>query len=297
MSTRVGVLEATTEDIRDLPADAAGAGAHAPGGDNGGVGAPRARRCAVGREDALQGGEQARGSWIACDCTDAEALEVLRHADSGVRPDLSRHGYRFAKRAFDIVASGAAIVLLLVPGAVLSAVICAKSPGAGPFYSQVRVGRLRRDGSFRLFRMWKFRSMVPRADEMLAQLKEKNEADGPLFKIKDDPRIIPGVGGFIRRHSIDELPQLLNVFAGQMTLIGPRPALPREVMQYDYRAMRRLSVKPGCGGAWQAGERSDSTFEGMVDADLEYIERSSFGHDLRLILGTLRSMLDGKGAY
>ena len=285
------------EDIRDFPADAAGVGADAPDGHNGLVGAPRARRCAVGRDDALQGGGQTRDSWIDCDRTDADAVEVLRHADSGVRPDLSRHGYRFAKRAFDIVASGAAIFLLLVPGAVLSAVICAKSPGAGPFYSQVRVGRLRRDGSFRLFRMWKFRSMVPRADEMLSELKERNEADGPLFKIKDDPRIIPGVGGFIRRHSIDELPQLLNVFAGQMTLIGPRPALPREVMQYDYRAMRRLSVKPGCGGAWQAGERSDSTFEGMVDADLEYIERSSFGHDLRLILGTLRSMLDGKGAY
>lgn len=285
------------EDIRDFSADAAGAGADAPDGHNGWVGAPRARRCAMGREDALQGGVQARGSWIACDCTDSEAIEVLRRADSGVRPDLSRHGYRFAKRAFDIVASGAAIVLLLVPGAVLSAVICAKSPGAGPFYSQVRVGRLRRDGSFRLFRMWKFRSMVPHADEMIDELKERNEADGPLFKIKDDPRIIPGVGGFIRKHSIDELPQLLNVFAGQMTLIGPRPALPREVMQYDDRAMGRLRVKPGCGGAWQAGERSDSTFDGMVSADLDYIEKSSLGHDLKLVFGTILSMLDGKGAY
>ncbi len=241
--------------------------------------------------------EKAREGWIETDFTDAEAVEVLRRADSGVRPDLSRYGYRFVKRAFDIVASGAAIALLLVPGLVLSAVICIKSPGAGPLYSQVRVGRLRRDGTFRLFRMLKFRSMVPHADQMLAELKERNEADGPLFKIKDDPRIIPGVGKFIRRHSIDELPQLLNVFAGQMSLIGPRPALPSEVMQYDGRAMRRLAVKPGCGGAWQAGERSDSTFEGMVDADLDYIETSSFRHDLALVFGTLRSMLDGKGAY
>lgn len=290
-------MEAMAEDIRNLPADAAGAGAHAPGKDNGMVGAPTARCCAVEGECAQHGERQTHGDWIACDCSDAEATEVLRHADSGVRPDLSRHGYRFVKRAFDIVASGAAIALMLVPGAVLSAVIFAKSPGAGPFYSQVRVGRLRKDGSFRLFRMWKFRSMVPHADEMLDELKERNEADGPLFKIKDDPRIIPGVGGFIRKHSIDELPQLLNVFAGQMTLIGPRPALPREVMQYDDRAMERLSVKPGCGGAWQAGERSDSTFEGMVDADLDYIETSSFRHDLALVFGTLRSMLDGKGAY
>lgn len=151
---------------------------------------------------AKQDGAQERESWIDCDYTDAEAIEVLRCADSGVRPDLSRHGYRFAKRAFDIVASGAAIALLLTPSVVLSAIICIKSPGAGPLYSQVRAGRLRKDGSFRLFRMWKFRSMVPHADEMLAELRDRNEADGPLFKIKDDPRIIPGVGHFIRKHSM-----------------------------------------------------------------------------------------------
>lgn len=287
------------------PANSAGGGTDVLDEDNERFGAPGARCCAMreaGAADAVAldnaiADEKAREGWIETDFTDAEAVEVLRRADSGVRPDLSRYGYRFVKRAFDIVASGAAIALLLVPGLVLSAVICIKSPGAGPLYSQVRVGRLRRDGTFRLFRMLKFRSMVPHADQMLAELKERNEADGPLFKIKDDPRIIPGVGKFIRRHSIDELPQLLNVFAGQMSLIGPRPALPSEVMQYDGRAMRRLAVKPGCGGAWQAGERSDSTFEGMVDADLDYIETSSFRHDLALVFGTLRSMLDGKGAY
>ena len=272
-------------------------GAHVPGSDNGRVGAPGARCCAMRTANTSLSSGKAQDNWIGCDYTDAEAIEVLSHADSGVRPDLSRHGYRFVKRAFDIVASGAAIVLLLVPGVVLSAVICTKSPGAGPLYSQARVGRLRKDGTFRLFRMWKFRSMVPHADEMLAELRDRNEADGPLFKIKDDPRIIPGVGRFIRKHSIDELPQLLNVFVGQMSLIGPRPALPSEVMQYDGCTMRRLVVKPGCGGAWQAGERSDSTFEGMVEADLDYIETSSFRHDLALIFGTLRSMLDGKGAY
>ena len=283
-------MEEMAEDIQDFPAENAGGGAHALGNDNGRVGTPRACCCAMSAA-------QAQDSWIECDYTDSRAIEVLRQANSGVCPNLSRHGFRFAKRTFDIVASGAAIVLLLVPSAVLSAVICIKSPGAGPLYSQVRVGRLRKDGSFRLFRMWKFRSMVPHADEMLSELKEKNEVDGPLFKIKDDPRIISGVGSFIRKHSIDELPQLLNVFVGQMSLIGPRPALPSEVMQYDDRAMHRLTVKPGCGGAWQAGERSDSTFEGMIDADLDYIRASSFRHDLALIFGTLRSMLDGKGAY
>ena len=234
---------------------------------------------------------------IEANVSDAESARMLSGADSGVRPLLDRHGYRTVKRAFDIVASGATIAALLIPGIALSAIICIKSPGAGPLYSQLRVGRVRRDGTFRLFRMWKFRSMVPHADEMLAELRERNEADGPLFKIKDDPRIIPGVGHFIRRHSIDELPQLFNVFVGQMSLIGPRPALPKEIIQYDERAVQRLRVKPGCGGVWQASVRSDSSFEEMVDLDLEYIENSSLRRDFELIFSTIRSMLDGKGAY
>lgn len=235
--------------------------------------------------------------WPLADVSDGEAVRILSQQDSGVRPELSRRAYRVAKRAFDIVASGCAIAVLLVPGAVLGAVICAKSPGAGPLYGQLRVGRVQRDGSYRFFRMWKFRSMVPHADQMLDELKDRNEADGPFFKIKDDPRVIPGVGTFIRRHSIDELPQLMNVFLGDMSLIGPRPGLPREVAQYDGRVRQRLAVKPGCGGAWQAGERSDSTFEGMVDADLDYIEHRGVLHDLKLIAATVRAMLDGKGAY
>lgn len=231
------------------------------------------------------------------DITNAEAARILSEADSGIKPDLSRHGYRFVKRAFDIVTSSAAIVVLLVPGAVLSAVICIKSPGAGPFYSQIRVGRLRKDGTYKLFRMWKFRSMIPHADAMLKDLKVCNEADGPLFKIKEDPRIIPGVGRFIRKHSLDELPQLLNVFIGDMSLIGPRPPLPREVVQYDSRARRTLASKPGCGGVWQISSRSDSSFTEKVDMDLDYIERSSVGLDLALIAGTVRQMFTGGGAY
>lgn len=249
------------------------------------------------RAPASSGTTEEKADWIQADVTDAEAARILRGANSGVRPLLRRHGYRAAKRTFDIVASGAALAVLLVPGLVLSAAICIKSPGSGPLYSQLRVGRVRKDGTYRLFRMWKFRSMVPHADEMLADLQDRNEADGPLFKIKDDPRVIPGIGTFIRKHSIDELPQLLNVFVGQMSLIGPRPALPKEVIQYDERAMQRLSVKPGCGGEWQVSTRSDSSFEEMVDLDLKYIEESSLGHDLELVFGTVSSMLDGKGAY
>lgn len=235
--------------------------------------------------------------WPVADMTNAQAAEILRRSNSGIRPDLSRHGYRFVKRAFDLVASGAAIVILLIPGVILSVVICLKSPGAGPLYSQERVGRLRKDGSYRLFRMWKFRSMVPHADEMLGDLADKNEADGPLFKIKDDPRIIPGVGQFIRKHSIDELPQLINVFLGDMSLVGPRPALPAEVLQYSEKAKGRLAVKCGCGGAWQAGNRSDSTFDEMVDLDLIYAKNCSVKYDMQLIAGTAKAMIVGVGAY
>ena len=238
-------------------------------------------------------GEKAKAAGLS----NAQAAEILRGMNSGMVPNLSRRGYRVVKRAFDICASGVAIAILLIPGAVLSAVICIKSPGAGPLYSQLRVGRLKKDGSFRLFRMYKFRSMVPHADEMLKDLEDRNEADGPLFKIKDDPRIVPGVGKFIRKHSIDELPQLINVFVGDMSLIGPRPGLPKETLQYSERAKRRLTVKPGCGGPWQSGGRSDSTFEGMIDYDLEYVDKCSPAYDLNLIFGTIRAMLHGDGAY
>ena len=229
--------------------------------------------------------------------TNAEAVELLRGTDSGFLPNLSRYGYRFVKRAFDLCASGVAIVILLIPGAVLSAAICIKSPGSGPLYSQVRVGRLKKDGTYSLFRMWKFRSMVPNAEELLRDLQDKNEADGPMFKIKDDPRIIPGLGSFIRKHSIDELPQFINVFLGQMSLIGPRPALPVEVLAYDNHAKRRLTVKPGCGGAWQAGDRSNSTFDEMVSLDLMYVDHCSPAYDARLIKNTAKAMIVGDGAY
>lgn len=238
------------------------------------------------------------GTWpFAEGVTNAQAAELLRHANSHVKPMLGRYGYRAVKRTFDIVASGAGIVVLFIPSVVLSAAICIKSPGAGPLYAQTRVGRVHKDGTYKLFKMWKFRSMMPHADDMLKDLQDRNVADGPLFKIKDDPRIIPGVGKWIRKHSIDELPQLLNVFIGDMSLVGPRPALPKEVLQYDSRARQRLSVKAGCGGAWQAGERSDSSFEEMISLDEVYIQNCSVSYDLQLIWATLKAMLVGDGAY
>ena len=271
-----------------MPASTSGALAHIPAPANPHVNVAAADASSLSAANPVA---------APAELTNAEAARLLAGADSGVRPQPGRPAFRFVKRAFDIAASGSAIVILAVPSAILSAVIAAKSPGASPLYSQTRVGRVNADGTYKLFRMWKFRSMVPDADAQLAQLKHKNEADGPLFKIKDDPRIIPGVGKFIRRHSIDELPQLLNVFMGDMSLIGPRPGLPCEVAQYDGRAKQRLTVKAGCGGVWQVGGRSDSTFNGMVDADLEYVENCSVGYDLRLIFGTIRAMFGGGGAY
>ena len=186
---RVESREATMEEAWEAPSASA-----AVGGVRSAADANSPTEGAGPDKDA----RSSSGSHLA----DAEALRLLEGRDSGVRPELSRRGYRFAKRAFDIAASGAAVALLLVPGAILCAVICAKSPGAGPLYSQWRIGRVRRDGSYRPFRMWKFRSMAPDADARLEELRALNEADGPLFKIKDDPRVIPGVGAFIRRHSI-----------------------------------------------------------------------------------------------
>lgn len=150
--------------------------------------------------------------------TNEEAYKMLRGANSGVKPELGHRLYRVVKRTVDIVAAGGALVLLFIPGVILSVVICIKSPGASPLYSQWRVGRVRKDGTFYLFKIYKFRSMVPNADQMFKDLQAQNEATGPMFKMKHDPRIIPGVGNFIRKHSIDELPQLINVFLGQIPL-------------------------------------------------------------------------------
>ena len=174
-------------------------------------------------------------------------------------PLLNRRPYRVAKRLFDIAFSAAVVAVGLVPGALLCLAIRLESPG-NPIYVQQRVGRITRRGEVRTFPMLKFRSMYEDADERLEELRAQNEADGPLFKIHDDPRVTR-IGRFIRKHSIDEFPQFLNVLAGQLSVVGPRPALPREVKQYDDRAMRRLSVKPGLTCYWQTRGRSDTTFE------------------------------------
>ncbi len=213
---------------------------------------------------------------------------------TGVRPELGRRGYRVAKRAFDVVFSGAVIAVAAVPSALLCLAIRLESPG-NPIYSQVRMGRLDRDGTLHPFRMYKFRSMYADADERLKDLLDRNEVKGAMFKMKNDPRVTP-IGRFIRRHSIDEFPQFVNVFLGQMSVVGPRPPLPREIPEYEPGDFRRLTVKPGLTGPWQVSGRSDLSFKEMVELDCEYIEKRSFLYDLGLILKTVRVVLTGEGA-
>ena len=225
------------------------------------------------------------------------APELVAEAEGSVMTTPHEEGrlaYRFLKRAFDIAFSLCVIAVLLAPSLLLCLAIRIESSG-NPIYSQKRVGRIGRSGEVETFDMYKFRSMHKDADARLAGLKDLNEADGPLFKIKDDPRVTR-IGRFIRKHSIDELPQFANCLLGQISCVGPRPPLPSEVAQYDERAMRRLSVKPGLTGYWQVSGRSDTTFDDMVDLDLKYIEERGVLTDFKVIFKTVAVVFTGKGA-
>lgn len=208
--------------------------------------------------------------------------------------DRSRLAYRAAKRTFDIVFSGAVLVVIAIPSLALAAAIRLESEGS-PFYSQIRVGQTRPDGSLTTFRMWKFRSMYKDADERLTELKDQNEIAGAMFKMKEDPRVTK-IGKFIRKHSIDEFPQFLNVFLGQMSVVGPRPPLPNEVAQYTEYDLQRLAVKPGITGWWQVTDRNNTDFDGMVRRDLEYIAKRSVVTDLKIVLLTVVEVFTGGGA-
>ena len=208
--------------------------------------------------------------------------------------DRSRLAYRAVKRTFDIVFSGGVLIVIAIPSLALAAAIRMESEGS-PFYSQIRVGQARPDGTLTTFRMWKFRSMYKDADERLADLKEQNEIAGAMFKMKDDPRVTK-IGKFIRKHSIDEFPQFLNVFLGQMSVVGPRPPLPNEVAEYTEYDLQRLAVKPGITGWWQVTERNSTGFDGMVRRDLEYIANRGIITDLKIVVLTVIEVITGKGA-
>lgn len=198
--------------------------------------------------------------------------------------------YYFLKRIFDILLSTVGLIISSV--IFLLVTIAIKREDNGPvIYKQRRIGK---DG--KEFNMYKFRSMCVDADEKLAALKEQNEVEGAMFKIKDDPRITK-VGKFIRKTSIDELPQLYNVLRGDMSIVGPRPPLPSEVAEYTEYDMQRLWVIPGCTGLWQATVRNTVGFDEMVQLDLEYIQKSSLWYDFYIILLTVKMLISPKGAY
>lgn len=205
--------------------------------------------------------------------------------------DVSIRGWNlFIKRVVDLLFTVVGMVIVL-PLSLLIALLI-KLEDRGPvFYSQIRIGR---DG--KPFRCYKFRSMVVDADARRAELGARNEATGPLFKLRNDPRCTR-VGLFLRRFSLDELPQLINVVRGEMSLVGPRPNLPEEVAQYQEWHKRRLSASPGITGLWQVSGRSDLTFDEMVLLDIYYVENWNLSLDINILLRSLPAVLRARGAY
>ena len=194
------------------------------------------------------------------------------------------------KRLFDIFFASLILLFFLPLMIVIAIVIVIDDPSAGPFYKQIRVGRHGKE-----FYMYKFRTMRANADKMIDELAKKNEMDGPVFKIKNDPRITR-VGKYLRKLSLDELMQFFNVLKGDMTLVGPRPPLPREVQHYtDYQKLRLL-VTPGLTCTWQISKnRNDIPFEQWVEMDIEYIQTRTFRNDLLIMLKTPVVMLTATG--
>ncbi|WHY03685.1 sugar transferase [Neobacillus sp. DY30] len=200
-------------------------------------------------------------------------------------------GYLLTKRIVDIVGAFSGFILLSPFFLIFAILIKMQDPRGPIFFKQERVGK-----NGQKFYMYKFRSMVMNAEELLKDLLEKNEISGAMFKMKDDPRITR-VGKFIRKTSIDELPQLWNVIKGEMSLVGPRPPLPREVEEYDDYDKQRLTVTPGCTGLWQVSGRNSLSFKEMVELDLKYISERNLWMDIRVILKTFLVLFGSKNAF
>lgn len=226
-----------------------------------------------------------------------ESVDAITIDSPEVQP-LKEHlarkkGYLVVKRLIDIVGSIVGVVLtipfIFVVGIAIK--LESKSLRARVFFVQERVGK---DG--KTFKMIKFRSMQEDAEGQLKNLLHKNEIKGAMFKMKNDPRVTK-VGKFIRKTSIDELPQFFNVLIGDMSLVGPRPPLMREVVQYSEKDKARLLVKPGITGLWQATVRNDSDFDVMVRLDVQYIRKISFKMDMKILFKTISVVFHPNGAY
>ncbi|MPM06218.1 UDP-N-acetylgalactosamine-undecaprenyl-phosphate N-acetylgalactosaminephosphotransferase [bioreactor metagenome] len=197
--------------------------------------------------------------------------------------------YNIAKRTLDIIAS--TLGLIILSPILLIVAILIKLESKGPaIFSQKRIGLNKKE-----FKMYKFRSMVQNAEELKEKLAKENEMSGPMFKMKNDPRVTK-VGRFIRKTSIDELPQLINVLKGEMSLVGPRPSLPKEVSKFEPWMLKRLSVKPGLTCYWQVSGRNNIDFEDWMKLDLQYVNDRSFWLDLKLIFKTAGVLFGDKNA-
>ena len=223
---------------------------------------------------------------------DAIQMDGLVPARREIREEARRVGwwYEKAKRAFDITLSSMLLALGLPIWLAAALLIRLTSPGP-IILRQVRCAR-----GGRRFTFYKFRTMVDGAHKHKARLSHMNEIPGPAFKLRDDPRVTR-VGRWLRRSSIDEIPQLLNVLRGDMSIVGPRPPLPEEVEHYSSHELRRLAVKPGLTCLWQVSGRSLIDFKEWVGLDLEYIGRRSFRLDLLIVLRTIPAVLTGRGAF
>ena len=207
-----------------------------------------------------------------------------------------RYGYRFAKRTFDIAFSALMIVCFCWLFVLIAVLIKIDDPKGPVFFKQKRVGKLDAKGNPKYFTMYKFRSMCVDAESKLPELRELNEKTGPVFKIADDPRVTR-VGKWLRKLSLDELPQFVNALKGDISIVGPRPALPAEVMTYNDYQKQRLLVKPGITCYWQTRRNRDSiTFDEWVDLDLLYVKQCSAWADFKLVVQTVGVVLTAQGS-
>lgn len=217
--------------------------------------------------------------------------QITKNSKIDIQEIEGRRSFFFLKRMVDISASAIGITIL-IPFLIILAIMMKIEDPRGPiFFSQIRVGQ-----NGKQFKMYKIRSMVVNAEELLEELLNQNEVAGAMFKMKRDPRITK-VGRFIRETSIDEFPQLWNVIKGDMSLVGPRPPLEREVVEYTDYDMQRLLIKPGCTGLWQVSGRNALSFEEMVELDLKYIQNLSLVNDIMIIIKTVKVVLKSDNAY
>lgn len=216
--------------------------------------------------------------------------ELFNETDLHHSSELNKNKYLIAKRIQDIFFSFLALVLLSPLLLLIALIVFIDDPKGSPIFSQERCGK-----NGRVFKFFKFRTMCVDAEDKLDNLLDSNESDGPVFKIKDDPRITR-IGKVLRKTGLDELPQLVNILKGDMSIVGPRPPLPREVEQYNENQMKRLSVTPGLTCYWQIQpDRNDITFDEWVNFDIKYIEDMSFLTDWKIIFLTIKTIITFQG--